>query len=54
MCSISGIISFNPKKLKLINKMIESQSHRAPDEDGFYLDKNIDSGRIIYQSKILV
>ena len=44
MCSISGIISFNPKKLKLINKMIESQSHRAPDEDGFYLGKNISLG----------
>ena len=44
MCSISGIISFNPKKLNLINKMIETQSHRAPDEDGFYLGKNISLG----------
>ena len=24
--------------------MIETQSHRAPDEDGFYLDKNISLG----------
>ena len=44
MCSISGIISLNPKKLNLINKMIETQSHRAPDEDGFYRGKNISLG----------
>ncbi len=44
MCSISGIVSSNPKKLKLINKMIETQRHRAPDEKGFYHNKNISLG----------
>ena len=38
MCSISGIINGN---IKLLKAMVDSQSHRAPDEKGFYQSKNI-------------
>ena len=38
MCSISGIINGNIKSLKA---MVDCQSHRAPDEKGFYKSKNI-------------
>ena len=38
MCSISGIINGDIKSLK---KMIDVQSHRAPDESGYYTNKNI-------------
>ena len=38
MCSISGIINGN---IKLLKVMVDSQSHRAPDEKGFYQSKNI-------------
>ena len=44
MCSIAGIISKNPKKLNLINQMIDIQKHRAPDENGFFKSKNISLG----------
>ena len=33
MCSISGIINGD---LKSLVKMIDLQSHRAPDESGYY------------------
>ena len=38
MCSVSGIINGDLKSLK---KMIDTQVHRAPDDDGFYNSKNI-------------
>ena len=38
MCSVSGIINGDLKSLK---KMIKCQSHRAPDDDGFFNFKNI-------------
>lgn len=38
MCSISGVINGDLKSLK---KMISKQSHRAPDDQGMYIDKNI-------------
>ena len=38
MCSISGIINGDLNSLK---KMIDVQSHRAPDENGYYKNKNI-------------
>ena len=38
MCSISGIINGDIKSLK---KMISLQSHRAPDDNGYYKDRNI-------------
>ena len=38
MCSISGIINGD---LKSLVKMIDLQSHRAPDESGYYKNKNI-------------
>lgn len=44
MCSISGIISKNPKKLNQIWNMIKIQSHRAPDEEGIFTDNQISLG----------
>ena len=45
MCGIAGIIGQNIKdKEKVIGKMVELISHRGPDEDGFYVDKNIGLG----------
>ena len=38
MCSIAGIINGN---LKSLREMIHIQSHRAPDENGFFQNKNI-------------
>jgi len=38
MCSISGIINGDLKSLK---KMIGTQSHRAPDDQGYFVEKNI-------------
>ena len=38
MCSISGIINGD---LKSLAKMIDVQAHRAPDESGYYKNKNI-------------
>ena len=38
MCSISGIINGDIKSLK---KMISLQSHRAPDDNSYYKDRNI-------------
>jgi asparagine synthase (glutamine-hydrolysing) len=44
MCSISGIISISNSKKNLIYKMIEAQSHRAPDESGVFFDNDIALG----------
>ena len=44
MCSISGIVSKNPKKLNQIWNMIKIQSHRAPDEEGIFTDNQISLG----------
>ena len=44
MCSISGIINGDLNSLK---KMIDVQSHRAPDENGYYKNKNIPFVRFI-------
>ena len=44
MCSISGIVSISNTKKNLIYKMIEAQSHRAPDESGVFFDNNIALG----------
>jgi asparagine synthase (glutamine-hydrolysing) len=44
MCSISGIVSISNSKKNLIYKMIEAQSHRAPDERGVFFDNNIALG----------
>ena len=41
MCSISGVIRGTKKQ---ISSMIEIQKHRAPDDSGYYLDKNIALG----------
>lgn len=42
MCSISGIIS--SKHRNKISKMVRSQSHRAPDDAGVFIDENISLG----------
>ena len=59
MCSISGIISFNPKKLNLIKKNDRDLKVIVFHEDGFYLGKNISLGMgrlkiLILSQKILV
>ena len=38
MCGIAGIISENPV-LEDLNRMLHEQSHRGPDNTGFYLDQ---------------
>ena len=38
MCSISGVINGDLKTLK---KMISTQSHRAPDDQGVFVENNI-------------
>lgn len=43
MCSISGIVSSKIDKSK-ISAMIDSQKHRAPDDQGTYTDKFISIG----------
>ena len=44
MCSISGIWEFNPKKRinpLFLRKMLKAMSHRGPDEEGIWVEKNI-------------
>ena len=40
MCGISGIFSDGPVVLELVEKSIESISHRGPDESGFFQHQN--------------
>jgi asparagine synthase (glutamine-hydrolysing) len=40
MCGISGIFSDGPVVLELVEKSIESISHRGPDESGFFHHQN--------------
>ena len=42
MCSIAGITNGNSKKEVMM--MLESMSHRAPDDSGIYNDNNISLG----------
>lgn len=45
MCGIAGVVS--PKiddKEAIIGKMVAKITHRGPDDDGFYVDKNIAMG----------
>ena len=39
MCGICGIAGFEDKKL--VKEMAGLITHRGPDDDGFYFDKNI-------------
>ena len=41
MCSIAGVINGDKKDIK---KLINSMSHRAPDDKGYYHDGNISLG----------
>lgn len=45
MCGISGVIGpkINDKEV-VIGKMVDKITHRGPDDDGFYVDKNIAMG----------
>ena len=45
MCGIAGVI--DPKldnKEKVIGKMVKAIIHRGPDDDGFFVDKNVGLG----------
>lgn len=46
MCGIAGIFNLNehPVSLPLIKKITNSLSHRGPDGEGFYVDKNLGFG----------
>lgn len=45
MCGISGVIEPKIKnKNKIIESMVSKIIHRGPDEDGFYVDKNVGLG----------
>ncbi len=45
MCGISGVIEPKIKnKNKVIEAMVSKIIHRGPDEDGFYVDKNVGLG----------
>ena len=47
MCGICGKINFNPDfhiETILIKKMMDSMSHRGPDDEGMYIFKNIGLG----------
>ena len=47
MCGICGIFNFNSKKpvdRNLIQRMTSVLKHRGPDDEGFYLNKNIGLG----------
>ena len=44
MCGIAGIIGKTPKKAETIKNMVDIITHRGPDEDGFYSDKDVAFG----------
>ena len=47
MCGISGIYNFNKEnvvKQESLKKMCDVLKHRGPDDEGYYLDKNIGFG----------
>ena len=39
-----GIVGFNWKDEKLVQKMADLIQHRGPDDDGFYADEHISLG----------
>ncbi len=45
MCGISGVVGPNIKdKEAIIGKMVDKITHRGPDDDGFYVDKDVAMG----------
>ena len=44
MCGIIGFVSPKGEKEKIIKKMTDRLIHRGPDEEGFYIDKDIALG----------
>ena len=46
MCGICGIVSLKsePPDIELLQRMTWRMSHRGPDEDGFYIDRNAGLG----------
>ena len=50
MCGICGILNFSNKERMnkdLIQRMTETLKHRRPDDEGFYLNRNIGLNKII-------
>jgi asparagine synthase (glutamine-hydrolysing) len=41
MCGFIGIVNKNPVDINLLKSMAEAISHRGPDDEGDYVDKNI-------------
>jgi len=44
MCGIAGVIGENHQDSSMVHKMIQSLEHRGPDEQGFWLDNNVQLG----------
>lgn len=46
MCGITGIINFNKKPVDkaILGKMNKTLSHRGPDDEGYWIDRNIGLG----------
>ncbi len=44
MCGITGFVSKEKNKKKIIKKMADRIAHRGPDAEGFYIDENIALG----------
>ena len=42
MCGIAGFFGLEDKEL--LNKMLDSISHRGPDDEGVYTDKDVSIG----------
>jgi asparagine synthase (glutamine-hydrolysing) len=47
MCGICGIVNFNatePANPRIIERMARAQAHRGPDDEGFFVEKNVALG----------
>jgi asparagine synthase (glutamine-hydrolysing) len=47
MCGICGIVNFNatdPVDRNLVERMTSAQSHRGPDDDGYFVENNVGLG----------
>jgi asparagine synthase (glutamine-hydrolysing) len=47
MCGICGIVNFNatnPVNRSLVERMTSAQSHRGPDDDGYFVENNVGLG----------
>ena len=46
MCGIAGIIGNVPPDRNILNKLLESISHRGPDHRGFFYEKRENSAGV--------